>query len=126
VSDWLDALVEALTSDGLRPLVDCLAGDASLVFLYGVFNATTAVACLAIGCALWSRRRIIVDLNMAAKVLFATFFFLCAGVRAVLVLTLFRSAYILEVTILAAGAGVSLVTAVFTVRTLWQEPTPLG
>lgn len=122
--DSLNALAETFRTEAFKPLADCLDWDPSLVFLYGVFNALTAVACLAIACALWSRRRIIVDMNMPAKVLFASFFFLCALARAGLVVTLFQSVYMLEITVLAAGAGVSLVTALYTVRALWFEPTP--
>lgn len=124
MSDWAEILGGGIRPERYKPIVECLDFDPSLSFLYTMFNGITAVACIVIGCALWSRRRIIVDMNMPAKVLFASFFVLCGLARAGLVLTLFASVYMLEATILAAGAGVSLVTAIYTVRALWFEPSP--
>lgn len=120
--EGLQGIANFLGADRYNAHSICLTNDPPIVFLYALSNFVIAISYFGISSSLYARRRALVDLNLAAKVMFAAFIWLCGVSHLSMVATLFAGVYFLEVTILAATATVSAVTAVYTVRSLWLPP----
>ncbi|CAO4170881.1 hypothetical protein [Methylorubrum extorquens] len=121
MSDWLRALAAFFGAERYSQHSICLTNDWLMLLLYTAANLTIAVAYLAIGFALVTKHRVIMDLSPRALSMYGAFILLCSATHFSDVLLLFSGVYRLDIAILSATAAVSAVTAVYTVQAVWGE-----
>jgi hypothetical protein len=96
----------------------CLTNDPLIMTVFAASNLATWVAYFTIGITLFVKRAKVFKLRPGSTVLYGLFIFLCGLNHLTETITLFWGVYFLDVGVKMAMAGVSVVTAVYTVSDL--------
>lgn len=92
----------------------CLTNDPLMLIAYVGSDGMIFVSYMVLGLALLARRKHAIELGSQAVLLYGSFIFLCGLTHLTSIIVLFSGVYRLDVAIKALTAGVSAVTAGYT------------
>jgi hypothetical protein len=121
--EYLATLANLLGAERYAQHAICLTNDPVIMTVFVAAHLSINIAYFTIGAALLSKRQILARLSPDAIALYGAFIVACGLTHHMAVWTLFTGIYRLEVAVLAATAGISVVTAVFTAMELWGQET---